>query len=123
MIYFSSKTGLKIVMKPEQLFRDKFGNPRKVPGRYIKFENGKYETDSPEEIAFMKEYAEKWKGEITIVDPKKIERDKKIYEKAKKMIEEEDSKEQKRLKVEEHKKASEYKPAEEEKLKKANEKK
>jgi len=118
MIYFSTKLGLRIVIKPEKLFRDKNDNPRKEEGHYIKFVNGKYETNDKQEIAFMKEYMNQWKGEITVIDPAKVARDQRIHELARQIIEEEDEKEMQKIIAEESKAFKEAKKeAEEEQAK------
>jgi len=79
--FFSKKTGLKIVIKPEKRWRDSNGNPKKEKGIYVKFENGRFRTDDKNIIEFIREeHGKRFPGEITEVDETKIIREKEIRE-------------------------------------------
>ena len=92
LIFLASKyPALRMVVKPAKQYRDNQGNPVKTEGKSIQFYQGKYETSDKEEIAFIEKYMEANQGDIVIVDPKQLEREKRIHEKAKQLIEQEDA--------------------------------
>jgi len=91
-----------MVIKPAKTWRDKQGNPKKKPGEYIQFMNGKFETDKKKEQDFIKKYMDTHPNEIFIVDPKEIEKQERIQKKAKELIEQEDAE---ALKAEKEKKS------------------
>lgn len=89
-IFTSPITNLKIVIKPQKRYRDHVGNPVREDGKYIKFINGQYKTSDEKEIQVLKEHKSKWPKEITFVDTKKLERQKKIQQRVEKELEEEE---------------------------------
>lgn len=91
MIFLNKKyPGLRMVLEPKR--SSELGKRSMDKGNYIDFEKGKYQTKDPKEIAKIKEYMDKHQGEITMIDEKEVEREKRIQKKARELIEEEDRK-------------------------------
>ena len=89
MTYKSVYKGLKIVISPASTGRDAQGNPVKKEGKYIQFVNGEYKTNNPENIKYLSAYMKKWSGEVTGIDEKQLEKEKKITVRVKKELEKE----------------------------------
>lgn len=98
MHYFCENyKGLRIVVKPMQAEKDEFGRKKKIPGVYVKFDNGRFQTQDPELIKFMDEYIKENPGDrITKVDEKQIAKENEIRKKVDKKVREEMEKETKK---------------------------
>lgn len=93
MIYVCSEfKGLRIVINPMTVEIDKFGRKVKKPGRYAKFENGKFVTQDPEIIEFMEQYIKEWPSDgITKIDEKVLEKQDKIRKRVAEEMEKEEA--------------------------------
>lgn len=79
--FFSKKDGLKIVLKPAKMYKDKHGNPVKEAGSYIKFVQGTYRTNDKEKIEILNKHMVEFKQDgITLVDETKLTREQEIRE-------------------------------------------
>jgi len=92
-VYVSQKKGLELVITPARLGKDKFGNPIKIGGKRIKFINGKYRTDDKKEIEYLDTYMEANPEELTKIDERRLEIERRVAAKLKERVEEEVKKE------------------------------
>ncbi len=83
MIYFSKKKGLKIVFVGSKIYKNEFDQYNRKPGRYVKFENGRFFTEDTEVIAELDRWMIKHPNELTKVDEKYQELEHKYLEEAK----------------------------------------
>lgn len=82
--------GLRIVVEPATMvYNEKTRRDEKRKGKYVQFMSGKFNARTQEEVDAVHEYMENHQNEITEVDPKIIERDKRIKAKAEKIVDEE----------------------------------
>lgn len=64
MVFFSQKRGLTIIMRPRTRRKDEFGNIVIGAGELIQFQDGRYSTDDPKKVEFLKQYSETSGGEV-----------------------------------------------------------
>ena len=68
MLYASKLIGLKIVVSPERLGRDKNNQPTKVPGKYVKFVNGRFRTEDAECVKAIEAHQKRFPSDIVFID-------------------------------------------------------
>lgn len=96
MKYFCSEfKGLRIVIKPMEIYKDEFGRKKKKPGVYAHFKEGEFSTNDPDIIKYMEVYMQENPSDgVTAIDEKKLEKEKKIRAKVEKKVKEEMEKEE-----------------------------
>jgi hypothetical protein len=93
MIFLNKKfRALKVVIRPSSKKLDKDGNTTIDEGESVHFVDGKLQTTDKKVIKVIEEYMENHQGEITTIDEKEVEKQRRIQEKARELIEEEDRK-------------------------------
>lgn len=95
MLYINKRfQSLRIVGKPAKHWKDKNGNPKKSDAEDVQFLNGEFDTknlgendlDPKKAIAIVEKYMKENPGEITVVDPKDVEREARIRKEVEKKV-------------------------------------